>query len=134
MVAKLPKWSLKTAQAYGGTHQRLRATAEEYRKRANRTKVPRSATRLLSGRPYTRRDQTQPIQVITAKHRSKNPDLGTSVLEQTPPDVQSIQYIRGDNSAGYFYPRILEANNCDSIKLPRPPPIAQWFESLRLST
>ncbi|WP_104127953.1 acetamidase/formamidase family protein [Cryobacterium sp. Y57] len=30
MVAKLPKWTLKDAQAYGGAHSRLRATAEEY--------------------------------------------------------------------------------------------------------
>jgi amidase len=33
MVAKLPKWSLKSAQAYGGAHRRLRATAEEYKNR-----------------------------------------------------------------------------------------------------
>jgi amidase len=31
MLAKLPKWSLKSAEAYGGVHRRLRATAEEYR-------------------------------------------------------------------------------------------------------
>ena len=30
MVAKLPKWTLKHAQAYGGVHGRLRAAAEEY--------------------------------------------------------------------------------------------------------
>jgi hypothetical protein len=30
MVAKLPKWALKDAQAYGGVHDRLRAAAEEY--------------------------------------------------------------------------------------------------------
>lgn len=31
MVAKLPKWALKSAAAYGGVHRRLRAAAEEYR-------------------------------------------------------------------------------------------------------
>ncbi|MDR2997157.1 MAG: acetamidase/formamidase family protein [Microbacterium sp.] len=31
MVAKLPKWALRNAEAYGGAHRRLRATAEEYR-------------------------------------------------------------------------------------------------------
>ena len=30
MVAKLPKWSVKGAQAYGAVHSRLRATAAEY--------------------------------------------------------------------------------------------------------
>lgn len=30
MVAKLPKWSVGTAQAYGGVHSRLRASAAEY--------------------------------------------------------------------------------------------------------
>ncbi|WP_104083673.1 acetamidase/formamidase family protein [Cryobacterium sp. Y11] len=30
MVAKLPKWTLKDAQAYGGVHGRLRALAAEY--------------------------------------------------------------------------------------------------------
>lgn len=30
MVAKLPKWTLKDAQAYGGMHGRLRSAAEEY--------------------------------------------------------------------------------------------------------
>jgi acetamidase/formamidase len=30
MVAKLPKWALKDAQAYGGVHDRLRSAAEEY--------------------------------------------------------------------------------------------------------
>lgn len=30
MVAKLPKWTLKEAQAYGGVHNRLRATAADY--------------------------------------------------------------------------------------------------------
>ncbi|WP_104193296.1 acetamidase/formamidase family protein [Cryobacterium sp. Y82] len=30
MVAKLPKWTLKDAQAYGGVHSRLRAAAVEY--------------------------------------------------------------------------------------------------------
>jgi acetamidase/formamidase len=30
MVAKLPKWALKSAAAYGGVHGRLRAAAEEY--------------------------------------------------------------------------------------------------------
>ena len=30
MVAKLPKWGVKNAQAYGGVHSRLRATAVEY--------------------------------------------------------------------------------------------------------
>jgi len=30
MVAKLPKWGVKNAQAYGGVHSRLRATAAEY--------------------------------------------------------------------------------------------------------
>jgi acetamidase/formamidase len=30
MVAKLPKWTLKSAEAYGGVHRRLRATAAEY--------------------------------------------------------------------------------------------------------
>ncbi|MBC7723992.1 MAG: acetamidase/formamidase family protein [Burkholderiaceae bacterium] len=30
MVAKLPKWALKTAQAYGGVHARLRTSAAEY--------------------------------------------------------------------------------------------------------
>lgn len=30
MVAKLPKWSVGTAQAYGGVHARLRASAAEY--------------------------------------------------------------------------------------------------------
>lgn len=33
MVSKLPKWSLTSAQAYGGTHRRLRAAAEEYKNR-----------------------------------------------------------------------------------------------------
>lgn len=33
MVAKLPKWALKSAAAYGGVHRRLRAAAEEYRPR-----------------------------------------------------------------------------------------------------
>lgn len=31
MVAKLPKWALRNAEAYGGAHRRLRAAAEEYR-------------------------------------------------------------------------------------------------------
>lgn len=31
MVAKLPKWALKSAEAYGGAHRRLRAAAEDYR-------------------------------------------------------------------------------------------------------
>lgn len=30
MIAKLPKWTLKGARAYGGSHARLRATAAEY--------------------------------------------------------------------------------------------------------
>ncbi|KHL04325.1 acetamidase/formamidase family protein [Sinomonas humi] len=30
MLAKLPKWSLKSAEAYGGVHRRLRAAAEDY--------------------------------------------------------------------------------------------------------
>ena len=30
MVAKLPKWSVGTAQAYGGVHSRLRASAADY--------------------------------------------------------------------------------------------------------
>jgi len=30
MVAKLPKWTLNEAQAYGGVHKRLRALAAEY--------------------------------------------------------------------------------------------------------
>ena len=30
MVAKLPKWALKSASAYGGVHARLRASAAEY--------------------------------------------------------------------------------------------------------
>ena len=30
MVAKLPKWSVGTAQAYGGVHARLRASAHDY--------------------------------------------------------------------------------------------------------
>jgi len=30
MVAKLPKWGVKNAQAYGGVHSRLRATAADY--------------------------------------------------------------------------------------------------------
>lgn len=30
MVAKLPKWTLKDAQAYGGVHDRLRSAAHEY--------------------------------------------------------------------------------------------------------
>lgn len=33
MVAKLPKFALKEAQAFGGVHGRLRAAAEEYRAR-----------------------------------------------------------------------------------------------------
>ncbi len=33
MVAKLPKFALKEAQAFGGAHARLRAAAEEYRGR-----------------------------------------------------------------------------------------------------
>jgi len=33
MVAKLPKWALRNAEAYGGAHRRLRAAAEEYRAR-----------------------------------------------------------------------------------------------------
>ncbi|MEH0109779.1 acetamidase/formamidase family protein [Tersicoccus sp. MR15.9] len=33
MVAKLPKWSLKSAEAYGGVHRRLRSAAEEYARR-----------------------------------------------------------------------------------------------------
>ena len=33
MVAKLPKFALKEAQAFGGAHGRLRAAAEEYRSR-----------------------------------------------------------------------------------------------------
>jgi acetamidase/formamidase len=31
MVAKLPKWTLNEAQAYGGVHKRLRALAAEYK-------------------------------------------------------------------------------------------------------
>ncbi|MBS1675217.1 MAG: acetamidase/formamidase family protein [Actinobacteria bacterium] len=31
MVAKLPKWALRSAEAYGGAHRRLRAAGEEYR-------------------------------------------------------------------------------------------------------
>ncbi|WP_138445082.1 acetamidase/formamidase family protein [Sinomonas susongensis] len=31
MLAKLPKWSLKSAEAYGGVHSRLRAAAEDYK-------------------------------------------------------------------------------------------------------
>lgn len=31
MIAKLPKWALREAEAYGGVHRRLRAAAEEYR-------------------------------------------------------------------------------------------------------
>ncbi|GAA1969313.1 acetamidase/formamidase family protein [Microbacterium deminutum] len=31
MVAKLPKWTLKDAQAFGGAHSRLRAAADAYR-------------------------------------------------------------------------------------------------------
>ena len=30
MVAKLPKWTIKEAQAYGGVHRRLRAVAADY--------------------------------------------------------------------------------------------------------
>ena len=30
MLAKLPKWALKSAEAYGGVHRRLRAAAEDY--------------------------------------------------------------------------------------------------------
>lgn len=30
MVAKLPKWTLKSAEAYGGVHRRLRSSAAEY--------------------------------------------------------------------------------------------------------
>jgi acetamidase/formamidase len=30
MVAKLPKWTLNEAEAYGGVHKRLRALAAEY--------------------------------------------------------------------------------------------------------
>ncbi|WP_284974621.1 acetamidase/formamidase family protein [Arthrobacter sp. efr-133-TYG-104] len=33
MLAKLPKWSLKSAEAYGGVHRRLRTAAEEYKGR-----------------------------------------------------------------------------------------------------
>lgn len=33
MVAKLPKWAIANAQAYGGAHRRLRAAAAEYRLR-----------------------------------------------------------------------------------------------------
>ncbi|WP_250546074.1 acetamidase/formamidase family protein [Paenarthrobacter sp. DKR-5] len=33
MLAKLPKWSLKSVEAYGGAHRRLRAAAEEYKAR-----------------------------------------------------------------------------------------------------
>lgn len=33
MVAKLPKWSLNSAEAYGGAHRKLRAAAEDYRAR-----------------------------------------------------------------------------------------------------
>jgi hypothetical protein len=33
MLAKLPKWSLKSSEAYGGVHRRLRAAAEEYKVR-----------------------------------------------------------------------------------------------------
>ncbi|WP_426625123.1 acetamidase/formamidase family protein [Leifsonia sp. McL0607] len=33
MVAKLPKWSLRDAEAYGGVHRRLRALAADYRAR-----------------------------------------------------------------------------------------------------
>ncbi|MDQ0663230.1 amidase [Arthrobacter ulcerisalmonis] len=33
MVAKLPKWALQGAQAYGGAHSRLRKTAEDYTSR-----------------------------------------------------------------------------------------------------
>lgn len=31
MVAKLPKWALRDAEAYGGAHRRLRAAADAYR-------------------------------------------------------------------------------------------------------
>jgi acetamidase/formamidase len=31
MVAKLPKWTLNEAQAYGGVHKKLRALAAEYK-------------------------------------------------------------------------------------------------------
>lgn len=31
MIAKLPKWALRDAEAYGGVHRRLRAAAEQYR-------------------------------------------------------------------------------------------------------
>jgi len=31
MVAKLPKWAVRNAEAYGGVHRRLRTAAEEYR-------------------------------------------------------------------------------------------------------
>jgi amidase len=30
MVAKLPKWTLKSAEAYGGVHRRLRSNAADY--------------------------------------------------------------------------------------------------------
>jgi acetamidase/formamidase len=30
MVAKLPKWALRSAEAYGGVHRRMRAVAEQY--------------------------------------------------------------------------------------------------------
>ncbi len=33
MPAKLPKWALKSAEADGGAHRRLRAAAEEYQAR-----------------------------------------------------------------------------------------------------
>ncbi len=33
MVARLPKWTLQGAQAYGGAHSRLRKAAEDYTSR-----------------------------------------------------------------------------------------------------
>jgi hypothetical protein len=30
MVAKLPKWAIGSAEAYGGAHRRLRAAAHDY--------------------------------------------------------------------------------------------------------